>query len=419
MIDSVAYGARKAPFFIREVLLRQWRSYKALISKRVNLLDAIALANLNPAELGNSYARNIPQTPAYRGYWHEPNRDYTVGRVLGLDLLPTDNGLWFIESNTHPGLPAIRSAMYKRDPMCANILRFARLRGYERVVLLDNSSSGIDPRMAQSYTEEAARAGIGLILPTLPNVPEKTTLRSYGIPDIDLDRTLVVRIRPYPHAMDHLLGSKRATFRALNLYLKENAAPGLNLPLTTRMPCFSDFDPECLFPNLVYKLPEIEEGRGVFFIKAASPERAGRIVSDALKSPKLKSLDQRILYAVTSKQGVFQPFLKSRILDDGRLYKIRAEVMLTPVGVQFLSALRMVAPEPIPDRLEEGLVENTRPFLINAANGATLQLLPKEEEKNVAQTAETIARGLAWAIERSFQVRPSSLAEPDTGIRAA
>lgn len=403
--DVLAYGARKAPLSVIRAVNHRRCARRARTANDVGLLDMLMLADISPQSLAVCYARDVPQSPHSRAYWHDPQRCITVGRVLGLDLLPADGGYWYIESNAHPSLDSGRSGLYERDPFCMNMVQFAAAHDYRHLMVLDNSSSGIDPKMAESYAAEAARSGIGLSLPTMPNVPGHAELRSYGIPGEVPDDTLVIRIRPFPVSIDHMLDSKRAAHRMLSTYLAENRDPALRLPVTTTEPVLGDVDPDEPFPNVVYKLPEIEQGRGVWFLKARSAEHAREILAEALTGPRRRTLDERFLYAVTNKEGVYQPFIRPRMVD-GRLYKIRALIMITPLGVRLLSAHRIIAAHRVPASLEHGVVRDPGPYMVNSALGGTKGIPPAEEEDDIRQSAEAIGRGFAWGLERAFRIGP-------------
>ena len=119
--DVIAYGARKAPAFAISVF-RERLAVRGRFSSRPKLTDVLRLARVDPRDLAVCYARRVPQVDQYRGYWHDRSRHITVGRVLGIDLLPAAEGWWFVESNAHPDMTD-RSELYERDPMPADIAR--------------------------------------------------------------------------------------------------------------------------------------------------------------------------------------------------------------------------------------------------------------------------------------------------------
>jgi hypothetical protein len=401
--DVLVYGARRAPAFAITAFHRWRMSLGARFSARPSLNQVLHLAGIDSRDLANCYARPVPQAEQYRGYWHDASRKITVGRILGIDLLPGTDGWWFVESNGNPGLESQRAVVFERDPMIGNLFDFVEEQGYRHLMLINNRSAGVDPAMGRQYFEQAAARGIRLTIPTLPNVPERAEIRSYGIPPVREDGTLVARILPYHNSLDQLLDRKRASYRALDLYRRRVGDPDLRLPATGPEPLLGQVAPDEPFPNVVFKLPELEQGRGVYFLKAESADHARRLLRDALGSRRHRALQERVLHAFTSKHGIYQAYLKSRLLEDRRLYKVRAMVIVTPVGVRFLSAHRIVAADPVPERLPPGVVEDARPYLINVAGGGRHALLPEEDMEAVAAAAVAVAKGFAWAAEYGFR----------------
>jgi hypothetical protein len=400
--DVLAYGARKAPPFALAALRRWQLALRGRFSSRPTVPEVLGFAGLEPRDFAICYAQNIAQLDGYQGYWHEPRRHNTIGRVIGIDLLPTAEGCWFVESNNSPALSPERSALYERDPFVCNLLDFAVEQGYRHFMVMDNHSSGLYPSMACHYEEEARARKIQLTLVEPPTVPGRGRTRSYRVPPFEGEGTLTVRIRSYPIAIDRLFAMKRATYRALALYQRETGDSDLLLPPTGSDPILADVAPEDPFPNVVYKLPELDLGRGVYFLKADSADHARAILRDAMRVPRRRDLQERMLHAVTSKQGLWQAYVKSRLLEHRRLYKVRALVLLTPVGIRFLSAHRAVSVHSVPERLNAGVIEDPRPYLANFAGGGRYEVVPQDEEPAVVRAAMAAARGLAWAAEYGF-----------------
>ncbi len=402
LTDVLAYGARKAPAYVLGMLHRQWLAARGRLAARPTVHEAMNLAGINPRDFAVCYATGVPQADRYRGHWHDPSRQITVGRVIGIDFLPAPEGCWYIESNVSPQLDGPRVDLHEQDPVVCNLLDFAAQHGYRHLTVLDNTSSGIPPRMMQQFATDAKARCIELTLVELPNVPGQGRTRCYGLPPLSKDGTLVVRYRGYPSAIDYLFNTKRATFRALSMYRQQTGDPDLLLPLTGSEPLLADAAPDEPFPNVAYKLPEVEQGRGVYFFKAHSAEHVRTLLNDAIHAPRKRELQERVLHSVTDKQGVYQSYVRSRMLENRRLYKIRALVLISPVGIRCLSAYRVVSAHSVPERLDFGIVRDPRPFLVNAARGGYLDKCPEDEDRATARAAMAVGRGLAWAAEYGF-----------------
>jgi hypothetical protein len=404
LADAVAFGARRAPSELSQLLDGLKGRVSARLGRSSRLAALIGAAGLDVRPLAVCYARPIPQPESYRGYWHDPGAMQSVGVVAGVDFLPTDEGYRYVECNINFAQRSERSAMYETDPYVENLLDFAIGKGYRRFVLVDSATNGIDPVTAQRLESGASARNLVLTIVDRENVPESKYLRRYGLPPIDTRETLVVRTRSYPTALDYVADMKRASVLALQRYQASCDEPDLLLPESGPEPVLGSVGSDEPFPNTVYKLPELDQARGVFFLKADSAGHARSILGEAMRSSAGASLLARLDRLAHGGDGIWQAFYKSRMVSGRRLYKVRAHVLITPVGVRFLSAHRVIASKPLPDTLPSGVISDPSPFLVNYSAGSWYEVVPDDEEPAVARAAEAVGRGIAWAFEYGFLV---------------
>ena len=72
-----------------------WRRlrWQGRFMPRPTLAAVLKLADIEPWNFAIGYARGIPQLPSFRGFWHDPSRHRTVGVMVGIDLLPAQDGV--------------------------------------------------------------------------------------------------------------------------------------------------------------------------------------------------------------------------------------------------------------------------------------------------------------------------------------
>ena len=420
-IKGTAFGRKTAPLThavqalvesgprcgLQEVY-RQRLLWQARFLPRPPLAAVLKLGEIEPWNFAIGYARGIPQLPAFRGFWHDPSRHQTVGVMLGIDLLPAPDGEWWcIETNLNSALRPERTALYDRDPFVANLLEFVKARGYRHLIVMTGNVTHVDDLMAKQYEEGAAAHKIGLTILEDAYLPKKTYSQCHGVPPLNEGGTLFMRIRLYRTSLDSLLQHKRASRQALEMYKQRSADPDLRLVPTGLAPILDNTAPDTPWPNLVYKFPERDSGSGLIFLKAASREHARTLVREALSSTPRKSfvakLKERMPQWIDDHSGIFQPYVRPAMLPEGRLYIVRAHVLLTPIGAHFLSAHRVVAGSLVPDSLPLGLVRDSRPYLVNYSRGARYEVVPPEEEPAVVRAAMAVAKGLSWAAACGFQ----------------
>jgi hypothetical protein len=408
--DGPAYGLHE--------VYRQQLLWQGKCTARPTLAAMLRVAEIEPWYFAVCYAQGLPQLEAFRGFWHDPSRQNTIGVMLGIDLLPAPDGWWFIESNLNSALRIERTAIYDRDPFVSNLLEFVRGQGYRHLIVMMNNGQHVDSLMAKQYEEGAAAHKIRLTILENAYIKKRTYRQSYGVPPLDEGGTLVIRIKHYPTSLDHLFQHKWASRQTLEIYKRHSADPDFLLPSTGLEPILNSVDLNDPFPNLVYKLPASDMGQGVTMLKVTSPEHARTIIQELsrlpLPEPLITRFTRRALRLMESQNGLFQPYVRSSLLPGRRLYIVRAHVLITPVGNHFLSAHRVVSGSAVPESLPLGLVQDPSMYIVNYSKGAMYEIVPPEEESEVVTAALAVARGFSWAAAYIYQ----STAEQATGHSA-
>ena len=350
-------------------------------SPRVGVDAVLKGAGIDPRSLSVCYARSLLQPAAFRGFWQDPARHITVGSMLGIDLLCGPEGTWFVESNLDAGLEVDRTALYDRDPFVSNLLSAAKEGGYRQLIIMAGNAS-VDALMARQYEEGAKLHGIRVRIVDDARRPSRFE-HSHGIPTVQEDDTLVVRINFCRTNLDYLFSNKKAGYRALRAYTEQTGDPGFLLPSTELAPQVTNPDAADPFPNIVYKFADRDRGEGVFFVKATSPAHARSLVAEATRLARPRDLVTRLHATLGDQAGIYQPYVRGFLLPGRRLYKVRAHVLLTPLGDQYLSAHRVVSRHPVPETLPFGLVRDPGPYVVNFHRGAEYALIPAEEEERI------------------------------------
>jgi hypothetical protein len=231
------------------------------------------------------------------------------------------------------------------------------------------------------------------------------------VPEARERDTLIVRMKLYPTNLDHVFHSKRGCHRALGIYQGRSEDRDVLLPPTSDDPVASDYDPKLPFPNLVYKMPDVDLGAGVVFLRAPSLEKARELVTAEIRTRRSGKLrgkpPARASHLFDDHRGVFQPYIVGSMLEGRRLYYVRSHVLVTPTGPQFLSAHRIVCAHSVPGELRDGIVRDRRPYFWSFDKGATFERLPPDEEAQAVAATLAVARGLSAAAEYSFETGPS------------
>lgn len=407
--NEVVFAARKAPAWAGRFLARAGH----LLQNRLQLfsndsetiLGLLARERLSPHMFATCYCRSIRQRPQFRAFWRNSTTDHTVGCIVGLDLVPSEDGFYVVESNLNLAQRPERTQLYDRDPFADNLVDHAAGAGFTHLFVLDNRPEGVNPSTAEQYRDRAAERGIDLTIVDPAHLPQTPYHQSFWVPD-DLPRgSLVARLKSYPVSTDHVLTDKLATHRALTLYKKTSEEPHLLLPRAGPEPVLGHRTSDSRYPNVVAKQSDSQQGTRVRFAKAKSGRHAARLFAE-LNSSGLadRTLSDRIKDTVRTPGTIYQEYIPPSLVENGRPYIVRAHVLLTPGDVIFLTAHRVVSNRSVPDRLEPGIVEDPDSYIVNYSADSGYEVMPADEEEAVEQAALAAGRGLAWALRRGFEV---------------
>jgi hypothetical protein len=399
------WQARLVHMLYRKVLT--WQGWNR---RRPTLAAALTIAGLDARVLASSYLRQTPQPLDTVGYWHDPTLHATVGVVVGIDFIVNDEGVWFVESNLNVGLMEERSRLYETDPFVTNLVLFARQHGYTSIIFLACNDIPVDDIMAARIERSSLAAGLRATVFEDRYAPQRRLSQTFLVPSLK-ERTLVVRSKMFHTSLDSIFHHKTMSLHALESYQRVFPERDVRLPPTGANPIPDTFSMDGPFPNLVCKFPERDQGQGVVFMKVRSLARAQDIVADSVQMNRrtVANVWTKLRYRLRleDQQPVFQAYIPSSLSDGRRLSIARAHVLATPVGIQFLSAHRVISKLPVPESLAEGLVHDSRPYIVNYSLNSEHALMPPDEELRVNKAAVSVVKALCWAVESRFQCSPA------------
>jgi hypothetical protein len=401
---------------VLHMLYRRGLRWQARLESEPTIAAALSVAGVDARTLASAYVRQMPQPFETAGYWHDSSRHTTVGVVVGIDFIVNEDGVWFVESNLNVGLMEDRSRLYETDPFVANLVNFARMSGYTSILFLACNDVPVDDIMARRIEREAATAGIRATVLEDRYTPQQRLSQTFLVPSVE-PRTLIVRSKMFHTALDAIFHHKVLSLRALESYARDLDDSELRLPPTGVDSIPQTLPMEGPFPNLVCKFPERDQGQGVVFMKVPSLAKAKAILADerAMNRHSVANVWTKLRYRLKleDQTSVFQTYIHSPLVDGRRLAIARAQVLATPVGVEFLSAHRIVSNLRVPDSLPEGLVQDATPFIVNYSLDSRHATIPREEEFRVRKAAVAVVRALCRAVESRFQTRLPDQGHPN------
>jgi hypothetical protein len=313
---------------------------------------------------------------------------------LGVDLVPTPEGLTCIEVNLQPGItPAARKRRFIRSMRPAALVRFAREHGFDRLVWLSSNRLPVPDFVVDDVGSKAREAGIVMEFRDGPcmvhgrwPIPDPMPTR-WALGDHFPERTLIFRRNEYFTGLDRLLTDKGLFLRALADELERSGETRVRaFPMTREPGPMPDTPPN--LPNLVYKYPDDFAGLGVFFMRARDEEHAVEMA---------RELDRRR----GEPPGLFQPFLHPGARAGDRAWDYRSEVIVSPLGSLHTISITRTAGATVPHEVPYGLVPRGL-FTANISGGGVSELVGPEHSAEVAEASLAVGEAVRRLLARTY-----------------
>lgn len=382
---------------MRRAWMRRWRKGMDLT------LEALLVAlGRGPSWLLGDFVQGVDVDPRARGYYCDPARNVVFGYHVGMDLMPTAEGMICLETNLQIGIGDYRLPVQRGNPIADGVLEAALELRTRRVLWVEGHRALLPPWMMQELTERGRALGIQVEFLEDPRRPRRKSAPSdRGLPNraswvgwVPND-TLVMRRNEFPVGSDFVINDKEPSIRALHAVLAETGEARVKVLPQTRVP-EDPLESAGGLPNLVYKYPDSMAGLGVYFMKVTESSRALALA---------RELDRRTGEA----PGLFQRFVLSDLMPGGRVFDYRAEILLTPRGVWFLGAFRREASLPPPDRVPDGIVDAPGALTSNYSTGGILSSVEGDELQRVGEAAVAVGDALRMVLARTFRTEPGRL----------
>jgi hypothetical protein len=400
----VANGGRWAsrawygPVRLRERLygLRRRQAWKS--GRDVTVADLLEALGRRPRWLLGDYATGVRVDPRCRGFYWNRNRNVAFGYLIGIDLIPSPDGVWCVEANLNTAFNQQRRDVLDPEPAVETLFSTAREMGARHVRWYDMDRSETRLWLMEELREAAHASGMTLdiresyLIPRRNDLPAGTSRPGkYVTSPVDLpDDTLVLRRNKYEVGSDFVVSNKGPFIRAVHGELSRRGNSRARVPVMSADPAAVFRNGEAGLPNLVYKYPDSGKGQGVYFLRVNEPGRARDIA---------REIDRKS----GEPPGLFQPFVCSRVLPGRRIYDVRCELFITPMGARHVFSIRREATQSLPDTLGEGLVKGEGVFTSNLATGGRFAPLDPEEEEELRSAALAIGEALIGALNQTFE----------------
>ncbi len=374
---------------------RSWKHGRRVLPK-----DLLAALGRSPQWLLADYVEGVEVDPRARGHFVDPGRNVVHGYMVGLDLVPTPKGICCIEANLQSGILDFEEDLFAGNPIVEGILEAGEAHGARRILWIEGHRLPLRTWMLSDLKEGSERSGIRTeiledpCMPSRASPPEGVEVpHRWSFPPWVPNDTLVVRRNEFKVGPDYVINHKEPFIRGLIPALREANETRVHVLPMTRVPVEVPEPAGPGLPNLVYKYPDSLAGMGVFFLRARDTSHAIAMA---------RELDRKS----GEPAGLFQPFTCSHLLEGRRIYDVRTEVFISPLGTWYLCGFKREGAHPLPDHLPEGVVSTTGTFASNLSTGGAASEIMVEEEQELKDASLAVGEALRRTLDQTFQTRP-------------
>ena len=354
----------------------------------------------------------LPQPPACRGYWYDPEKHACIGMHIGLDLLRNRGKYYVIEANLGAALRENRRALYssRLDPYIATLLEVAVEHDFKRIVML---RSGWSSAQLDEFALAERESGIEVIGASTPFLYPEISRSASGLPEALQESTLYVLFSGQGTPLSLFMHDKLWAGRWLQDGVDETPPTAELLAYT---PTYSritlpDEPQDPRWPNLVVKLASGDSGKFVVL---------GRFRSEAHVREELQlgnpgdlpgvfniGIGEKLIDRLFPRlQTIYQPYIAPDLLE-GRICKIRLHAFISPLADRFLSAHDTIGCAAVPETCPEGLISDIRPYVSSySALGGDFVRCAQAEEPDLERACREYGRLAKTAISRKFEIAP-------------
>ena len=390
------WNVRKKNLFLSRVLIFVGRKGVKLLeglaekslalSFRVGQYEAPILnmlyryCQLEPKTLVDEYVKNIPANPSSCPVFKIKGSNSRACALIGMDFLPSNGNLYFIESNFTPGHYIERHLLSTYgDPVCRCLMDYAEEQGLKSIIYY--------PTGLQRYFKsdvESAWLGMardkGLRIEIVDDAFLGSPLNRMISSDLNYldESTLYVTSRYFDNPLSNLIIRKGMIEKIIYDYNgRIDNGEIIYLPeILDKNAFFTTISADERFPNIIVKNKYIDQARGIYLFKTNSV-------------PEIAHNEDYILC-----QYVIPDTIKKDVKGKARDYVhlFRTYLLITPDGPVYAGCRKDVSGTPIPETLPEGEVSDIAPYITNLTTAGDYCVAHTEEEDRLCKK-ETLKVG--------------------------
>ena len=310
-------------------------------------------AKVDAWDLIHNYINTMPVDPRISPVFKCTKRQVVSCGFVGIDLLPSQGRLYFLESNFNPGHYIERHKLFPEgDTVCNHLIDWASENGFCDIVFYPSNIGEIFNRdLEQAWQKIANKKNLRLEIIDDPIVGSPWPRRKTIFMDIRTNHTLYVNGRALEGPITRLISKKGLMEKEIKSF-NEGVPEGKKILIPKTIHSHAEVpktNDASRFPNIIVKNAVLDMTLGLKLFKTENlPYNANSWPNIAYEYlvPDL---------VLKENHGVIEEFV----------YIFRAYLLITPDGPVYVGARKDVSAVPIPASLPSGPVKDMVPYITN------------------------------------------------------
>ena len=310
----------------------------------------------NPTNVIQNYINQIPIDQRITIVYRFNQKNFISCAFIGLDFLPSNANLHFLESNFNAGHSIERHYAFESgDTVCHHLCAYAKSLNLEKIVFHPYSTAAFPIKLEKEWKKIAEHYNVEIEIIDEPSIGSPASRKNNFNIKYNSNNILYISGRWANCPLGRLIYSKGMLDKEIEIYNKgANNLARINIP--KRICCDDDISERGKLnglPNIILKNIYMDRSEGIRLFKAGNLPQFNKY--------------QNIAYEYLKRDLIIK---NANGAEEKYAYDYRTYLLLTPFGPIYAGAKKIVNTIPIPSKIKNGEIKDISPFAFNTIKSA-------------------------------------------------
>jgi hypothetical protein len=320
----------------------------------------------NPTNIIQNYINQIPIDQRLGPVYKCSQVKITCCAFIGLDFLPSNGNLYFLESNFNPGHSIERHYAFENgDTVCHHLCAYAKSLDLEKIVFYPYSRGCFPINLEKEWKQIAKYYNVEIEIIDAPSEGSPAKRKSNFIIKYNSNNIIYINGRWVNCPVGRLIYLKGLLDKEIEIYNK-GANNHIKINIPKRIYCDNDMpkiEKSNGLPNIILKNIHMDRTEGIRLFRADKLPQFNKYHNIAYEYLKRDLIIKNV-------NGRYEKYA----------YDYRTYLLLTPFGPIYAGAKKIVNTIPVPSKIKNGNIKYISPFVFNTIGTAKNEQPSQQED---------------------------------------